>query len=235
MLDEFSERVLDYSNVTLFDYGFLNEVTEFDYTSNGAGVDETVTTFTDTVGGFYEVTRDDVQYSVDRDIDFLSASTVQTDQNGEAVASLFSDFIRVDQGSEEDPNHGDWVIETINQTLQFPEQTEIIAIDLDTLSFGGQWGKAIEVVDYTFGAESFSEPRLATVLFNFLDAYDSRYNSNAQNTYLPVALSASFGEQQVIEGEVSALEYFEFLEVPIFQASANAGQGGVDWGSVYKN
>ena len=70
VLDEFTERVLEYSNVTLFDYGFLDEVTFYDYVSNGLGtIDETQTTLTDPTGGFYRVTPDDFEYSFERDLE----------------------------------------------------------------------------------------------------------------------------------------------------------------------
>ncbi len=45
----------------------------------------------------------------------------------------------------------------------------------------------------------------------------------------------SLGGNTVEEAELNTLDFFELLEVPIFQASANTGQGGVDWGSVYQN
>ena len=92
VLDEFSERVFEYSNVTLFDYGFMNEVTFYDYVSNGLGaVDETQITQTDNVGGFYRVTPDDFEYSFERDFDLKSKETVQF--NGqEAVAETIFRF-----------------------------------------------------------------------------------------------------------------------------------------------
>src|SRR6056297_1298370 len=102
VLDEFSERVLEFSNVTLFDYGFRDEITDFDSIAGGYGnVDETRVTFTDPTGGFYQVTPDDLQYSFERDIDFKDSSSF-LDANGDEVLSSTSyDFHRVNQGSED--------------------------------------------------------------------------------------------------------------------------------------
>ncbi len=38
VIDDFSELVLDYSNVTLFDYGHFNELTTYDFVYDGYGV-----------------------------------------------------------------------------------------------------------------------------------------------------------------------------------------------------
>ncbi len=232
VLDEFTERVFEYSNVTLFDYGFLNEVTFYDYVSNGLGIDETQTTLTDEVGGFYRVTPDDFEYSFERDLDLKEEATVQF--NGEeAVAQTYFDFVRVGQSSEDDPAHGDWVVEAITQRLSDPSKTEIIAIDVDLES--DQFLLPFQEVTSTFNSEEFVEPAMIAVVFDFLQTFDAEYNPGSDITYLPAAVTVSLGGNTVEEAELNTLDYFELLEVPIFQASANAGQGGVDWGSVYQN
>ena len=234
VLDEFSERALEYSNVTMFDYGFLDEVTEFDYVSNGlGGIDDTQVTLRDETGGFYEVTPDNIDYSFQTDIDFLSESTVQTADNGEALARVYSVFTRTEQSPEDVPNHGDWVIETIAQTLTDPNKTDILAIDVDLDS--QQFRQVFEVSTFELDGVEYTEPALIKAVFDYLETYDASFNQSAANTYLPAAFTASLGGQTVTQNELDTLEYFEFYEVPIFQASANEGQGGVDWGSVYDN
>ena len=76
---------------------------------------------------------------------------------------------------------------------------------------------------------------MITALFDFLLEFDAEFNPDSDITYLPTALTVSLGLNQVSQSELDTLDYFELLEVPIFQASANQGQAGVDWGSVYQN
>ncbi|MCR9109314.1 DUF4214 domain-containing protein [Marivita sp. XM-24bin2] len=233
VLDEFTERVFEYSNVTLFDYGFLDEITFYDYVSNGlGGIDETQTTFLAETGGFYRVTPDDFEYSFERDLDFKEEATVQF--NGEeAVAQTFFDFSRVGQAPQDVPAHGDWVIEAITQRLSDPSQTEIIAIDVGLST--DQFLLPFQDVTTTFDGVEYTEPAMIAVVFDFLQTFDAAYNPSSDITYLPAAVTVSLGGNTVDEAELNTLDYFELLEVPIFQASANAGQGGVDWGSVYQN
>lgn len=233
VLDEFTERVFEYSNVTLFDYGFLDEITFYDYVSNGlGGVDETQTTFFAETGGFYRVTPDDFEYSFERDLDFKEEATVQF--NGqEAVAQTFFDFSRVGQAPQDVPAHGDWVIEAITQRLIDPSRTEIIAIDVGLES--DQFLLPFQDVTMTFDGVDYTEPAIIAVVFDFLQTFDAANNPSSDITYLPAALTVSLGGETVEEAELNTLDFFELLEVPIFQASANTGQGGVDWGSVYQN
>ena len=233
VLDEFTERVFEYSNVTLFDYGFLDEITFYDYVSNGlGGVDETQTTFFAETGGFYRVTPDDFEYSFEGDLDFKEEATVQF--NGqEAVAQTFFDFSRVGQAPQDVPAHGDWVIEAITQRLIDPSRTEIIAIDVGLES--DQFLLPFQDVTTTFDGVDYTEPAIIAVVFDFLQTFDAANNPSSDITYLPAALTVSLGGETVEEAELNTLDFFELLEVPIFQASANTGQGGVDWGSVYQN
>ncbi|GGC16056.1 hypothetical protein GCM10011363_35570 [Marivita lacus] len=233
VLDEFTERVFEYSNVTLFDYGFLDEITFYDYVSNGLGtVDETQTTLTAQTGGFYRVTPDDFEYSFERDLDFNEEANVQF--NGQdAVATTYFDFVRTDPTAQDVPAHGDWVIEAITQRLADPSRTEIIAIDVNLTA--NQFLLPFLDVTTTFDGVEYIEPAMIAVVFDFLQTFDAAYNLSSDVTYLPAALTVSLGGNTVEESELNTLDYFELLEVPIFQASANQGQEGVDWGSVYQN
>ena len=230
VLDEFTERVFEYSNVTLYDYGFIDEITFFDYVSNGLGmVDETRTTFVADEGGFYRVTPDDFEYSFERDLDFKEEATVEF--NGqEAVATTYFDFFRAAPTLQDFPAHGDWVIEAIAQRLVDPSRTEIIAIDV-----AQEFLLPFQDVTTTFDGVEYVEPAMIAVVFDFLQTFDAEFNPESDITYLPAALSVSLGDNTVDESELTTLDYFELFEVPIFQASANEGQAGVDWGSVYQN
>lgn len=233
VLDEFTERVFEYSNVTLFDYGFLNEVTFYDYVSNGLGaVDETQTTLTAQTGGFYRVTPDDFSYSFERDLDFKEEANVQF--NGQdAVAQTFFDFVRTDPTAQDVPAHGDWVVEAITQRLADPSRTEIIAIDVSLVT--DQFLLPFQDVTTTFDGVEYVEPAMIAIVFDFLQTFDAFYNPASTTTYLPAALTVSLGGNAIDESELRTLDFFQLFEVPIFQASANQGQPGVDWGSVYQN
>ncbi len=230
VLDEFTERVFEYSNVTLYDYGFIDEITFFDYVSNGLGMaDETRTTFVADEGGFYRVTPDDFEYSFERDLDFKEEATVEF--NGqEAVATTYFEFVREAPTFQDFPAHGDWVIEAITQRLVDPSRTEIIAIDV-----AQEFLLPFQNVTTTFDGVEYVEPAMIAVVFDFLQTFDAAFNPESDITYLPAALSVSLGDNTVDESELTTLDYFELFEVPIFQASANEGQAGVDWGSVYQN
>jgi Ca2+-binding RTX toxin-like protein len=230
VLDEFTESVFEYSNVTLYDYGFIDEITFFDYVSNGIGTaDETRTTFVADEGGFYRVTPDDFEYSFERDLDFKEEATVEF--NGqEAVATTYFDFFRAAPTPQDFPAHGDWVIEAITQRLVDPSRTEIIAIDV-----AQEFLLPFQNVTTTFDGVEYVEPAMIAVVFDFLQTFDAAFNAESDITYLPAALSVSLGDNTVDESELTTLDYFELFEVPIFQASANEGQEGVDWGSVYQN
>jgi hypothetical protein len=230
VLDEFTERVFEYSNVTLYDYGFIDEITFFDYVSNGLGMaDETRTTFVADEGGFYRVTPDDFEYSFERDLDFKEEATVEF--NGqEAVATTYFEFVREAPTFQDFPAHGDWVIEAITQRLVDPSRTEIIAIDV-----AQEFLLPFQNVTTTLDGVEYVEPAMIAVVFDFLQTFDAAFNPESNITYLPAALSVSLGDNTVDESELTTLDYFELFEVPIFQASANEGQAGVDWGSVYQN
>ena len=230
VLDEFTERVFEYSNVTLYDYGFIDEITFFDYVSNGLGMaDETRTTFVADQGGFYRVTPDDFEYSFERDLDFKEEATVEF--NGQdAVATTYFEFVRVAPTLQDFPAHGDWVIEAITQRLVDPSRTEIIAIDVTQ-----EFLLPFQNVTTTLDGVEYVEPAMIAVVFDFLQTFDAAFNADSDITYLPAALSVSLGDNTIDESELTTLDYFELFEVPIFQASANEGQEGVDWGSVYQN
>ena len=238
VLDDFSERIFDYSNVTLFDYGFLNTLKAFDTIENGYGSniltnDRVEVVFEDTVGGFYEVTRDDFLYSRESDID-VTDTTTTVDGNGDQVIEYsYTVFNRENVGDEAVPLHGDWVVESIMQSLTDPSRTDILAIDVDT---SAHYEVSFQNVTTTFDGEEFVEPALVKALFDYLIFYDAGFNSAAVNTYLVSALSVSLGGVQIEQAEIDTLDYFDVLDIPVFQAAANTSQPElVDWESAYEN
>lgn len=228
VVDSFSERVFEYDNVHLYDFGFRNEVTFYDYVANGLGaIDETQVTLRDTTGGFYRVTPDNFEYSFGRDIDFERQSVVQV--NGqEAVASTYSDFLRVWPIRQDVPAHGDWVIEALSQRLIDPTKTDILAIDINI--FAGQYQLPFLDRSFTFDGAAYTQPAMLGVLYDFLETFDAAYNPASNTSFLPTAVSVSLGSTVVAEPELRTLDSLERLQIPVFQASANEGQRGTNWG-----
>ena len=238
VLDDFSERIFEYSNVTLFDYGTLSTLKAFDTIENGYGTDiltndRIEVVFEDTVGGFYEVTRDDFQYSRQSDIDVIDTTTTVDNNGDQVIEYTYTFFQRETVGDEAVPLHGDWVVESIMQSLTDPTRTDILAIDVDTVL---HYDVSFQNVTTNFDGQEFVEPALVKALFDYLIVYDAGFNNAAVNTYLVSALSVSMGGAQIEQAEIDTLDYFDILDIPVFQAAANTSQPElVDWESVYEN
>ena len=238
VLDDFSERIFEYSNVTVFDYGTFSTLKAFDTIENGYGTDiltndRIEVVFEDTVGGFYEVTRDDFQYSRQSDIDVIDTTTTVDNNGDQVIEYTYTFFQRETVGDEAVPLHGDWVVESIMQSLTDPTRTDILAIDVDTVL---HYDVSFQNVTTNFDGQEFVEPALVKALFDYLIVYDAGFNDAAANTYLVSALSVSMGGAQIEHAEIDTPDYFDILDNPVFQAAANTSQPElVDWESVYEN
>lgn len=245
VFDDFSERIFEYSNVTVFDYGFLSTAKAFDTIENGYGTDvltndRVEVVFQDTVGGFYEVSPDDFQYSRGSDIDVIDTTTTVDGNGDQVIEYTYTFFDRDSESAEGKPGHGDWVVESIMQSLEFPENTDILAIDVDLNEAGfiiaSHFNRAFEFRTFEINGVEYTEPGLVKAYFDFLELYDSVLNPQADNTYLASALSVSIVGLTVSENQIDTLNYFESLNVPIFQSAPNTTQAEfVPWKSVYEN
>ena len=123
IVDDFSERVLDYSNVSLIDYGYEDITTYYDDGYNGYGnFDSYYQDIRDTVPGFALVTPDAEGYSNSLDSDLINSGSYTDFYGYTGQYYQFYEFHRVDQTDESSPNHGDWVVEALHQTLDDPAE-----------------------------------------------------------------------------------------------------------------
>ena len=155
IVDDFSERVLEYDNVSLIDYGYENVVTYYDnlydistgvYSGYG-NYDTFYYDIYDDSPGFALVTPDTEGYSSVSDLDLIYSDTFTDVFGYQAFYDQFCEFVRVEQTSEISPNHGDWVVEAIHQTLESPERTALVCIDVDTLN--GEFSHLDDLFDQT--------------------------------------------------------------------------------------
>ncbi len=235
IVDDFSERVLDYSNVSLIDYGYEDITTYYDDGYNGYGqVDAVFDDITDTLPGFALVTPDSEGYSNVLDSDLLDSGSYTDPYGYTGQYYQFYEFHRVDQTDESTPNHGDWVVEAIHQTLDDPSRTELVCIDVDTLN--GEYSHLddlFDVTNYTFQGATYAGSNLEAIILNAYDLSDSRFNPAAADTYVFGGMSISIAGALPSLNELNAFTFFEQIGSPIFQAAPNVNQGYFDWGSYY--
>ena len=235
IVDDFSERVLDYSNVSLIDYGYEDITTYYDDGYNGYGsFDSYYQDIRDTVPGFALVTPDAEGYSNSLDSDLINSGSYTDFLGYTGQYYQFYEFHRVDQTDESSPNHGDWVVEALHQTLDDPSRTELVCIDVDTLN--GEYSHLddlFDVTNYTFQGASYLGSNLEAIIATAYDLYDSRFNPAAADTYVFGGMSISIAGALPSLDELNAFAFFEQIGSPIFQAAPNVNQGYFDWGSYY--
>ena len=125
------------------------------------------------------------------------------------------------------------MVEAICQTLEYPELTEIICIDYDskTNHFDELVGESL----YYFQDVLYSGTELESVLFGFLEYEDKRFNENAEDTYVPIGMNASFGGLAPSIDEFETFEQFKDSGMIIVQAAANVSNrtDDLDWAMFY--
>ena len=121
-----------------------------------------------------------------------------------------------DRSESSTPNHGDWVLKALCESLDNPSDVEIIALDCDFTSF--------QDMTYLFTDN------------NYENAYLSAFNDVIEDDtlYFMAGLSASFGGEDISEflPTISSILSNDSLVV---QASPNVSQQGTNWGNVFPN
>ena len=191
IIDDFSDRIfeIDYDNVTLFDYGYRDEIVLYDYVWDGAGNYTNLLTrtylYTDTSPGFepihdpgkvITITSDNSQYKM---ID----SILLTDLYGSKLyADTYRKITRLDTTYTTIPCHRDWVLESFFQQLDNPELTEVISIDVDTLKgYGNQWDQLFQTKYNELGFGYY--PRVINVLIDFMFMYNQTLTGNSSDPF----------------------------------------------------
>ena len=233
IVDVFSDRIfsdVDYNNITLYDYGFLDEYTYFDHvinpkTGNYSGIgnyDYRMPTRLDTVGGFYEFSYDtetwlgeDLSSQQDFDWDYLSTSEFTDDFYNTAYADKFEYFARTDEESHDAVCHGDWTLNSFINQLDGTD-THILCVDVDTLNNlidgtfehgdnEAHWSKLFAPVQTNMQGAAGKIPALINIVENFYFENDARFTGDVNDdTYLPVLVSASIaGAEASVSSPIS--------------------------------
>jgi hypothetical protein len=242
VIDNFSYRSLQYDNVTLFDYGILDKVSFIDnyydvYTGQFSGYgnyDDTVVT-ANYGSGFYQVSLDADSWDNDTvDLDFLSSDSFVDSLGYTAFYDEFHRLSRFGQNSEATVNHGDWVIEAINQTLDSVSSTEILAIDVDLLD-GSFLDDLFSTVNYVFDGVSYVGSALEKIIIDFYQQNDSRFSDTSSENFALAGLSMSISGAQAPPNvnERAVLDLLASYGIPFFQSAPNVNNGYYDWSTFF--
>ncbi|MDA8685173.1 hypothetical protein N9L81_05795, partial [Planktomarina temperata] len=214
VIDEFSSRVLNYSNTTLYEYG---DVTA--YYAERFWTSETFHKYEEvgkTEDIFYEVTPDNEHFDNKYLFDLDSFPTSM--DNGLGVSYQILEFEPewlFGQTDVDLVNHGDWTVEAIQQTLEKPEATDILLFDVDSLA-SDQYPKLFEQLNFCVA--------------EFLLRNDSRSNPNASVEYDAICLSISVAGGLPTTRELDVIEFLENIKAPIFQSAVNSTKiGQYNW------
>ncbi|MDA9007184.1 hypothetical protein N9J36_06170 [Litoricola sp.] len=114
------------------------------------------------------------------------------------------------------PNHGDWVLKALCESLDNPNDVEIIALDCDFTTF--------QDMTYLFANNNYENA--------YLSAFDDVIEDDT--FYFMAGLSASFGGEDISEflPTISSILNSDSIVV---QASPNVSQQGTNWGNVFPN
>ena len=244
VIDDFSSRVHDYDNTTMYDYGKLEVVTYIDnYTNIYTGQTTYYGTFDDYFvdvpdyyGGFYQTTPDsDSNYLVDRD---LISSGQFTDVLGNlANTETYLEFNKIGQAAEDKVLHGDWAVEAICQTLENTSNTEILCIDVDAFNGapGSSFSKLFETTSYVLGDMTYTSSGVEKVISEFLYQNDARFNSGAtKDVYEITGISMSISGIPTFDQSLF-LKDLENYKIPFFQSAPNVNSGQYNYSNFFPN
>ncbi len=215
VIDEFSNRVLDYENTILYEYGDIKaSYAERYWASDTFHKFEEIYKIEDT---FYEVTPDAELFD---EVYLFDTDTITTSMdNGLGVSYQIVQFTpdwAFGQTDVTKVNHGDWVVEAIQQTLEKPEATDILCFDVDSLATENNRE------DYNAVFEQFNSK-----LTDFLLRNDSRYNSSASVEYDAICLSISIAGARASSDQLAVIEFLESMKIPIFQSAVNSSKSSL--------
>lgn len=228
IVDDFSDRVFDYDNVSLFDWGSFNTARVF------GTVDENTSQYsldhwaniTDPKEGFHQV------FSSDYMTDDYSVKWIGSDTGVDSAGNAYEygDFLFLDRqqtSATEVANHGDWVLDAYFSELADSSNNEVICIDVDTLN--GTDSHFSQLFEST---TSYWDPsQNSTVLENIVQNWIST-QSYSEDYYL-TCMSASIAGAPTTSENLPTFNFLGSQYAPIVQATPNVSQGDYDWGSNY--
>ena len=229
IIDDFSNRTLDYENVYFYDYMAQNQTTYYDdyfynyYLDLNTPFDfgDWDDSLTINLGeGYYRLGDTMVSTLVSSEtsgpvLDWYEPMFDIFAYEGYTYSETYFSRLPVVSFDSTQPNHGDWVLEAFKSSLSVPENVEIIAIDVD---FTNDDYRAL-FSDYVISA-------IVEDAFN--DIYDPEYQ------YFLGGLTASFGGNS-FSLEQDAISNLLSSDTFIVQAAPNTGQSGINWGEYLGN
>lgn len=192
VIDDFTDRIFDYPNTLMLDYGRIDTERWYDnyvnpYTGlvSGYGTYDDATTLSTGVNDFWFVTPDN-EFSL-YNSNFVTATTQTYDYDrvggGEFIDVFgnpayyddYSVFRRLDENNLFSEGHGDWVVDTICSNLDNPERSLIVCIDVDTLTINGHFDKLLNISAYESLLAGVPVTKFESLIYNFYSFFDSRF------------------------------------------------------------
>ena len=220
IVDDFTQSsIANYSNVSLYDYGYFSKIRQWDYylnsnyTIDGYGDVDYTEQISTTSSGFYFVKNDKT-----------TGLYVTADGSGTAAglgnyAAYYKDYILFNPLApigyvNENLKHGDWVLYSFEKQLDDISSVEIICFDNDFIK-----GNTFQYLSL------FNS--LQTIVEGWLNN-----RSNDGNFYIPTTFSISIAGAP-ISSELSALAWMVAKNIIVVQSAPNVDNGLVAWGDYY--
>ncbi len=224
IMDDFTSRSLEYSNTTLYDAGYINNVTSYDYyTLDGLWIDgygDVDWVETTAYGSLvYTEVPSAVDYSI-ADTYYNSNSFIGI-YGYNAYSYDYLEWVAHESTGNAYVQHGDWVVDAFKEQLD--SNVETILIDTDTQNGG-----------YINSAQS-------NIAFAYIDTIVDDWlvkNNSTDISYIPVVLSASFGGSVLSSPENLAIQTLIDNFAIIVQSVPNVTtneSGGLSWGDSYSD
>jgi len=222
IMDDFTSRSLEYSNTTLYDAGYIDTVTSYDYytldglTVDGYGDSDWVETTYYGSLGYIEVPSA-IDYSLGDT--YYNSNTFIGDYGYYAYSYDYLGWAAHESTGNSEVQHGDWVVAAFKGQLD--TNVETILVDIDTQNGG-----------YINSVQS-------NIAFAYIDTIVNDWlakNDTNDITYIPVVLSASFGGSVLSSPENYAIQTLIDNFAVIVQSIPNVTtneSGGLSWGDSY--
>ena len=258
VIDDFTDRVFEFDNVVLFDYGSYHQTTYYDnyYNVNtleltGYGTYDTTYLDSSTIDYDFHLVTPDAQQSTYTfnnlpfvtsssylaDFDLLNSFSF-TDVFGlPATADTYGIYLWEDQTDESSVGHGDWVVDTIYGNLEDPDRTAILCIDVDTLNGVDSHLDRLFALDYYNSLLSGSlVTKFESIIYEFFTIFDQDFNPDySSDDYVLAGASISIAGAPASFTEGIAIQTFSEYGAPIFQSAPNVNKGYYDWGDNFSD
>jgi len=230
IIDDFSYRSLDDSNVYYYDFGAYYDIRWFDENSSYYfEPGEEVINNPDEPLAFHLINPDNF---TDSEKSYYTSEYL--DSSGYENGIYYEDWIEYygdNPSSDEAALHGDWVYKSFTDQIN-DKNTDVILIDVDAWSNTILNAQLDELFDSVYNSH---QDKYTTQLESIVDTWIVE-NNTTEKSYSFSVLSLSVGGTIPSHNEALALDWMEEEYVLIAQSVSNVGQSGEDsWGSTYEN